>query len=376
MWWSSPSGGRGPPRRRDRRRLVRRSFGRRGAGDARRGPARSGGVLRDRVVPCGGRPADRRRPGARRRCFPDAPECGAAVGLPTGCRRPGIEPAALEPEPGVEFAVVVLRRGHRRGRQTVGPGGAPGRPVAGTGPSSEGSWPGSPTSAGWWRPGTAKPIDPASCTGSIEGPRACSSSRRTPRAFRSLGEQMAEHTAERRYAALVHGHVAEDRGLVDAPVGRSSRQPTLMTVSSAGADAGPLPRSWPATTIRSRRRWWWPPSRRAGPTRSGSTWPRSAIRSWVTPAMEGPDVEPPRGARPGAVLPSCVRVGVRPPSRWPSGHVPGTAARGPRRAPGRRARTGLSRCLGGAVRPDYVLVVQQRGQPVFLGPSDPSDSDP
>lgn len=60
---------------------------------------------------------------------------------------------------------------------------------------------------------------------------------RTPRAVASLGTQMAEHTAQRRYAALVHGHVAEDRGLVDAPVGRSSRQPTLMTVSSAGRDA-------------------------------------------------------------------------------------------------------------------------------------------
>jgi 23S rRNA pseudouridine1911/1915/1917 synthase len=60
---------------------------------------------------------------------------------------------------------------------------------------------------------------------------------RTPRAVASLSGQMAEHTAARRYAALVHGDVAEDRGLVDAPVGRSSRQPTLMTVSSAGRDA-------------------------------------------------------------------------------------------------------------------------------------------
>jgi 23S rRNA pseudouridine1911/1915/1917 synthase len=48
---------------------------------------------------------------------------------------------------------------------------------------------------------------------------------------------MAQHTASRRYAALVYGHVTEDRGLVDAPVGRSSRQPTLMTVSAGGRDA-------------------------------------------------------------------------------------------------------------------------------------------
>jgi 23S rRNA pseudouridine1911/1915/1917 synthase len=60
---------------------------------------------------------------------------------------------------------------------------------------------------------------------------------RTPRAVDSLVTQMAEHSAGRRYAALVHGHVEEDRGLIDAPVGRSSRQPTLMTVSAAGRDA-------------------------------------------------------------------------------------------------------------------------------------------
>ena len=60
---------------------------------------------------------------------------------------------------------------------------------------------------------------------------------RTPRAVSALGAQMSQHTAVRRYAALVHGHVTENRGLVDAPVGRSSRQPTLMTVSSAGRDA-------------------------------------------------------------------------------------------------------------------------------------------
>jgi 23S rRNA pseudouridine1911/1915/1917 synthase len=60
---------------------------------------------------------------------------------------------------------------------------------------------------------------------------------RTPRAFESLSEQMARHSASRRYLALVHGHVVDDRGLIDAPVGRSNRRPTLMTVSSTGRDA-------------------------------------------------------------------------------------------------------------------------------------------
>ncbi len=60
---------------------------------------------------------------------------------------------------------------------------------------------------------------------------------RSPRAVRSLSAQMTGHTAARRYAALVHGHLADDRGIVDAPVGRSSRRPTQMTVSASGRDA-------------------------------------------------------------------------------------------------------------------------------------------
>jgi len=60
---------------------------------------------------------------------------------------------------------------------------------------------------------------------------------RSARAFDALSAQMAAHTAERRYAALVQGHVVNDRGLIDAPLGRSSRRPTLMTVSSAGREA-------------------------------------------------------------------------------------------------------------------------------------------
>jgi len=60
---------------------------------------------------------------------------------------------------------------------------------------------------------------------------------RSSRAFASLSAQMGAHSAERRYAALVLGLVDNDRGLIDAPVGRSNRRPTLMTVSSAGREA-------------------------------------------------------------------------------------------------------------------------------------------
>ena len=60
---------------------------------------------------------------------------------------------------------------------------------------------------------------------------------RSPRALGSLRAQMAAHRARRRYVALVHGHLEHDRGVIDAPVGRSGRRPTKMTVSAAGRDA-------------------------------------------------------------------------------------------------------------------------------------------
>ncbi|MHB8219612.1 MAG: RluA family pseudouridine synthase [Acidimicrobiales bacterium] len=60
---------------------------------------------------------------------------------------------------------------------------------------------------------------------------------RTAAAFRSLVAQFSSRTVERRYTALVAGHVTEDQGVVDAPIGRSTRTPTLMTVSADGRPA-------------------------------------------------------------------------------------------------------------------------------------------
>lgn len=60
---------------------------------------------------------------------------------------------------------------------------------------------------------------------------------RTPDAYRSLAAQMAARTAGRRYLALVRGHLASDRGVVDAPIGRSARVPTRMVVSAVGRAA-------------------------------------------------------------------------------------------------------------------------------------------
>ncbi len=60
---------------------------------------------------------------------------------------------------------------------------------------------------------------------------------RTPRAFRSLVAQLGVRSVERRYLALAHGIVAEDRGAIEAPIGRSARTPTRMAVSSQGKPA-------------------------------------------------------------------------------------------------------------------------------------------
>ncbi len=57
---------------------------------------------------------------------------------------------------------------------------------------------------------------------------------RTPEGLESLASQMAQREVTRRYVALVRGHVAEERGIVDAPIGRSTRNPTQMAIRSDG----------------------------------------------------------------------------------------------------------------------------------------------
>jgi 23S rRNA pseudouridine1911/1915/1917 synthase len=60
---------------------------------------------------------------------------------------------------------------------------------------------------------------------------------RTARAYRSLVGQLSERRVDRRYLTLVHGQPEEDRGVIEAPIGRSSRSPTRMAVSSQGREA-------------------------------------------------------------------------------------------------------------------------------------------
>ena len=60
---------------------------------------------------------------------------------------------------------------------------------------------------------------------------------RSARAYDSLVVQLSTRTAERRYVALVWGHLASPRGMIDAPIGRSESRRTRMAVRDAGKPA-------------------------------------------------------------------------------------------------------------------------------------------
>jgi 23S rRNA pseudouridine1911/1915/1917 synthase len=60
---------------------------------------------------------------------------------------------------------------------------------------------------------------------------------KTPEGFLALSHQLAEREMERTYLGLAQGLVSEERGVVDAPIGRSTRTPTLMAVRSDGRPA-------------------------------------------------------------------------------------------------------------------------------------------
>jgi 23S rRNA pseudouridine1911/1915/1917 synthase len=60
---------------------------------------------------------------------------------------------------------------------------------------------------------------------------------RSPRGYESLSRQLRQRMVNRRYRTLVRGALDADAGIVDAPIGRSTRSPTRMTVTQAGRDA-------------------------------------------------------------------------------------------------------------------------------------------
>jgi len=60
---------------------------------------------------------------------------------------------------------------------------------------------------------------------------------RTDAAHESLTAQLGARSVDRRYDALVWGHPEAAAGLIDAPIGRSSRQRTAMAVTADGREA-------------------------------------------------------------------------------------------------------------------------------------------
>jgi len=60
---------------------------------------------------------------------------------------------------------------------------------------------------------------------------------RTPQAYESLTAQLAERSVKRTYLSLACGALEAHAGVVDAPIGRSLRDPTRMAVSTQGRAA-------------------------------------------------------------------------------------------------------------------------------------------
>ncbi|HZP30582.1 MAG TPA: RluA family pseudouridine synthase [Acidimicrobiia bacterium] len=60
---------------------------------------------------------------------------------------------------------------------------------------------------------------------------------RSPAAYDALVAALAARTVDRRYVALVWGRPEAERGVVDAPIGRSVRRPTRMAVRESGRSA-------------------------------------------------------------------------------------------------------------------------------------------
>ncbi len=60
---------------------------------------------------------------------------------------------------------------------------------------------------------------------------------RTPQAYEGLVPQFADHSATRMYRALVWGHPTALHGVIDAPIGRSRRDPLKMAVVADGRES-------------------------------------------------------------------------------------------------------------------------------------------
>ena len=252
-------------------------------------------------------------------------------------------------------------------------------PAHRTGRSSTGCWPASPSSRR--RGGRPARSAPGSSTGSTAGRRACWWSPGPVAPTGRWSPSSAERTVERRYVALVPGDVDDDRGVVDAPIGRSSRTPTRMAVSARAGRPGPATGCSAGSTSRPdrRRRCSRSRSRPAAPTRSGSTWRPSATRWSATTGLRPAGRAGGLASPAGRLLPPRRRSsrfdapGERS-SRvvWTS-PLPADLGRAHRRRSSVERPGRLVRRPRGA--PTTVVVGQQRGERLLLGLADLADAD-
>ena len=211
----------------------------RGADVARRGPGRQGGGSGGRRVPIGGQCADRGRPGQDRRGVVRSRSTALACGQELRIDR---DPAAGSAGTGSR-SLGCLRGGLRgpradRGGQAGRPGGPSRAPVTATGTLVNGLLARYPELAAlpdavgsdFDRPGIVHRLD--------RGTSGLMVVARTPAAYR-----LARRPAGRpegvpaSTGSWSSARVAEESGVVDAPVGRSVSAPTRMAVSRRGKAA-------------------------------------------------------------------------------------------------------------------------------------------
>jgi 23S rRNA pseudouridine1911/1915/1917 synthase len=60
---------------------------------------------------------------------------------------------------------------------------------------------------------------------------------RSAEAYEALVAALSARTVHRQYRTLVWGHVDAPRGLIDAPIGRSTREPTRQAIDERGREA-------------------------------------------------------------------------------------------------------------------------------------------
>ena len=110
---------------------------------------------------------------------------------------------------------------------------------------------------------------------------------KTDVAHEGLAAQFARHSIDRRYLAIVAGVPSPPAGTIDAPLARSAANRKKMAIVEEGRGKRAVTHYRIVEPAAGTRRWSNAGSKPAGPTRSASIWPRSAIPCSATRFMAG-----------------------------------------------------------------------------------------